>query len=469
MIRAPWTSSVASLLALVLLALSARVAMQMQPSSFKAFYCAGETMLDRANPYAIEPLRQCEQRVAPSALPSYAVEPAPLPGYALAPWAISALLPPVAARLLFVAILILALVSTSWAVGKLAGLDPALVALSLFAVWFLNVSFNELPPIATAGIALAALMLARGRPWLAALAAGAVAIEPHLALPLWISLFCFAAAMRVPLIAVGSALVIVDLAIGGPAQALGYFTQTLPAQALAEVHANDQYSLTHVVAIAGAGASTALRIGFLSYVVMAAAGIATARRLAARHGSEYLALVPPAFVLAGGTFLHDVQFLAALPLALVLLARTPRPNLVVATAAILLAVAWNEATSRFFLLISATSAFATAWIALPKTAARAAICTAVAVAAVVLLVAVNRLPGATGGPLPHPPAAAALVPGDQAARDWSVYVTSTPPLSTPTARTVVRKLPTWIGICLLAVFCIAYGRRRSQAAPEASG
>jgi hypothetical protein len=460
MIQAPRTSIVASVLALLLLALSARVAVQMQPSSFKAFYCGGRSVLDGVNPYAIEPLRECEHRVAAAALPPYAVEPAPLPGYALVPWALVATLAPAPALWLYFAILVLALASTSWAIGKLAALDPALVALSLFAVWFLNVSFNELPPIATAGIALAALMLAQRRPWLAALAAGAVAIEPHLALPLWISLFCFAPSLRLPLISVGAALALADLAIGGPATALGYFAQTLPAQAFSEVYANDQYSLTHLAAAAGVGASTALRIGVVSYLLMAGAGIVTAQRIARQSGSEYLALVPPAFVLVGGTFLHDIQFMAALPLALVLLGRTPAPNRVVAVAAILLAVAWNEATSRFFLLLSATSAFVTAWIAFPKSARRVAVCASVAVVAAVMVVAVNRLPAAPGAPLLDPPAAAALAPGDQAARAWSLYVTSSPALSTPTARTFARKLPTWTGACLLAAFCIAYGRRR---------
>ncbi len=458
---APRISIVASVLALILLALSVRVAVQMQPSSFKAFYCAGESVLERASPYAIEPLRACEHRVAPAALPAYAVEPAPLPGYALASWALAATLPSVVARSLYLAVLILALVATSWAVGKLAHLDPAVVTLSLFAVWFLNVSFNEIPPIATAGIALAALMLERRKPWLAGLAAGLVAMEPHLAVPLWIALFVVAKTTRVPLIVVGAALVVADIAIGGPAQAITYFVQTLPAQALSEVHANDQYSLTHVAAMAGVGAAGALRLGFVSYVVMAVAGIVVAQRIAARHGSEYLALVPPVFVLLGGTFLHDIQFFAALPLALVFLGRTPRPNLVAAAAAILLVIAWNEATSRFFLLLSATSAFATAWIALPKSAARPIVCTTVAIATLVLVIAVNRLPVAVGTPVSDPPAAATLDPSDQASRNWAVYVASSPPLSTPTARTVVRKVPTWAGVVLLAAFCLAYGWRRS--------
>ncbi len=461
MSKAPRISSVASVVALILLAYSVRVAVQVHPSSFKAFYCAGESVLERANPYAIEPLRACEHRVSPADLPSYAVEPAPLPGYALAPWALVAILPPLAARVLNLVTLIVALALTSWAVGRLSALDPALVALSLLAVWFLNVSFYEIPPIATAGIALAALMMARGRPWLAALAAGAVALEPHLALPLWIALFSFATETRVPLIVVGAVLAIADLAIGGPNQALSYFMQTLPAQALSEVSANDQYSLTHAMVMAGFGASTALRVGLVSYGVLTIAGIIAAQRIAARYGAEYLALVPPAFALVAGTFLHDLQFLAALPLALVLLARTPRPNLVVAAAAILLAVAWNEAVSRFFLLLSATSAFATAWIALPRTPARRAICAAVAVSAAALVFAVNKLPAAVGVPSPDPPAAASLHPGDLASRDWAIYVASSPPLSTPTARTVVRKIPTWAGACLLAIFSLVYGWRRT--------
>ncbi len=461
---------VATIVAVVVLVGSLAATHKLAPSSFKAFYCAGQSVVERADPYEIEPLRACEHRVAPNALPTYAVEPAPLPGYALAPWALVALLSPTAARLLYYALLIAALALTSFAVAKLAPIQPAHAMLALLSVWFLNLSFSEIPPITTACVALTALMLARNRPWLTAVFAAGVAFEPHLAVPLWIALLLFARTTRVPLVVVGIGLAIVDVAIGGPHQALEYFAQTLPAQALSEVFANDQFSLTHFAIGLGASVPAALRIGLLSYIFMIAAGIVVARRLAGQNAPEYLALVPPAFVLIGGTYLHDVQFYTALPLALVLLARSVRPSVLIACATLLLAVAWSEATSRLILALSATSVFAVAWAALPNRPLRAISCVAAALAAVTLVVALNRLPTAPGVTPSLPPVGAAFHPTDQTGLDWSTYLASDPALTKPSPRSSLRKVPTWAGAMLLVLFSIAcvFRRRPSgvRAPPE---
>src|SRR5580700_3565277 len=68
---------------------------------FNAFYCAGETIVHRADPYRNEPLGTCERSAGrPDFLeraPAYLAVPAPLPGYALAPFVLLALLPYAAA------------------------------------------------------------------------------------------------------------------------------------------------------------------------------------------------------------------------------------------------------------------------------------------------------------------------------------------------------------------------------------
>lgn len=440
----------ASVFGVALLVFALHGAHKLPPSSFKAFYCAGTAALQHRDPYTIEPLRSCERTVAPAALPAYAVEPAPLPAYALAPWMLAARLTPGAAQTAYITLLIAALAVLSWAISKLAPLEPTLVFVALLASWFLNLSYNELPPIATACIALCALMLARRRPWLAAIFAAGAAIQPHLALPLWIALVLFAPALRLPLVVAGVVLLAVDLLVGGPHGALEYLLQALPAQAVAEVHANDQYSLTHAAILAGLPMSIALRIGMLSYIAMLAAGVFVAQRLATRNAPEYLALVPPAFVLVGGTFVHDIQFFAALPLALVLLARGVRPNVILLCATVLLAVAWNEATGRLILLLSGASAFAVAWIALPRRSPRALLCGTIALAAMVFVIALNRVPTAVGTPT-QTPAAASVNPNDQAAIAWSAYIANTPALSTPSLRSLATKVPTWTGILLLAL------------------
>lgn len=437
---------------------------KLPPSSFKAFYCAGGALLHGRDPYDVEPLRACEHRVAPGALPAYAVEPAPLPGYALIPWSAAALLPPRAARALFAIALAAALVVTAAAVAALTGLDVVAIAIALLALWYLNLTFGEIPPIAVAGIAFSALMLRRGRPWAAAAGAGIAALEPHLAVPLWLSIALFAPRVRLPLLCVGIALLLLDIAAGGPHLAWEFASVALPAQARSEIFAADQFSLTHLVAIAGGSAGLALLAGTLSYVLMTLLGIAAARRLDGGHGNEYLALVPPAFVLIGGTFLHDLQFLAAMPLALVMLARG-RSKWISVLAAALLAVAWSEATSRLALLVSAASVFAVVWLASPPRPGRLVGPAAGALATAALIVALGHLPGVPRQPVPAE-AAVAVRAADPAARDWAIYLDSDSALTTTSPRSLTRKLPTWAGALLLLASTLALAaplRRRIEA------
>lgn len=439
---------------------------KLPPSSFKAFYCAGESLLHGRDPYEVEPLRACEHRVAPDELPAYAVEPAPLPGYALAPWAALALLPPQPARALFAIGLAAAMAITAAAIAAIASLDLVAVAIALAALWYLNLTFGEIPPFAVAGMAFAALMLRRGRPWGVAAGAAVAAIEPHLAVPLWLSLALFAPRVRVPLLVTGIALAIVSVAAGGPRIVWEFATVALPAQARSEIFAADQFSLTHLAAIAGASAGVALLAGTLSYVLMAALGIAVARRLSG-DAIEYLVLVPPAFVLIGGTFLHDLQFLAAMPLALVLLARNSRTKWLEALAAALLAVAWSEATSRLALLVSAASVFAVIWLAVPRRSGRIVWSAGGALAAAALVVALGRVPdGPRRAVAARPPVTVGA--HETAARDWAVYLASDAALTTSSARSLIRKAPTWAGALLLLSIALsaAVPARRPQAAPE---
>jgi len=77
---------------------------------FVAFYCAGETIANRANPYLQEPLSTCEHRVSlEGGAPYRTTIPAPLPPYALIPFAALSRLPFVIAYNVFSAISLLAL------------------------------------------------------------------------------------------------------------------------------------------------------------------------------------------------------------------------------------------------------------------------------------------------------------------------------------------------------------------------
>ena len=99
-----------------------------------------------------------------------------------------------------------------------------------------------------------------------------------------------------------AALLAADVAATGPATALAYFTTYLPVHAATEIVASDQYSLTHLLHVAGVGDRLAMAAGTLSYAVMTLLGIVAGWR-AARYLEmpSLIAFAPPAFALFGGS------------------------------------------------------------------------------------------------------------------------------------------------------------------------
>jgi hypothetical protein len=438
-----------------------------EPASFKAFYCAGKVLDLHGDPYLVEPLRSCEHSVSNDNFPQYAVEPAPLPNYALAPWALIARLPFRFALSAYFVLVIVALAAIGIGIAALTKLPLFWSTLPFLAQWLLNLRYGEIPPFATAGIVLCAWSIRAGRWWFAALSACLVALEPTLAVPLWLALLVFAARSRLPLIATGAALIALDVAIGGPARAIEYFSPVLPLQALSEVHANDQFSLTHQLALLGVSNSTAILLGSISYVVMIVIGMATAWRLSVATGSyEYLALAPPAFVLLGGTYVHDLQYMAALPLAIVLLAR--RNSTVLGISALLLAVTWSSGLSRIACLIAAVSAGGVAWIYAHQRShwvQAATICVTLAV--IVATFALNLRSEPTQ-PLSSPSASVSAT--TWAPIDWQIYLEASPSRTQPSIIDLSRKLPIWVAMILLLCdsLVITFGRAAPQTPPFAT-
>jgi hypothetical protein len=464
MVEIRWVPAIALAVALTGVALAFSWGSGLPPSSFKAFYCAGSVVEKGGDPYAVEPLRACEHAVAPHELPAYAVEPAPLPGYALAFTALLARTPFKFAHALYVLLAFVAFACIAVAVAGLTGLPPLAAALPFLSLWFLNVAYGEVPPFATAGIALCALALRRKQWWLAAVGASIAAVEPHVAAPLWLALFLFGGRVRAPLAILGSGLLLLDAAIGGPARAIEYFASVLPLQALSEIHANDQFSLTHALALMGSGDALALRLGSASYALMFGIGIAVTWQLRrAGAGIEYLALAPPAFVLLGGVFLHDLQYMAALPLAVVLFARKRTAPFALATA--LLCIPWAPGSSRLALTFMFVSLGAVIWIYCRRRSHAPWMSLATLGLLVIVLVAlVNAQPGAHGaGARP----ATNISANESASIVWRTYIESNPALSTPSARDIERKLPTWIAMLVLlgAVWEAGIARKRRTKIP----
>lgn len=458
--RLGWMS--AALLLALLGAFIAALALrdEIAPSSFNAFYCAGVAIDRGADPYLVEPLRSCEHAFAYVRLPSDAVdvvEPAPLPGYALAGMAILGRMPYNVAHATYLLIMLAALAATGLAVSRIAALPPLLATLPFVSLWFRNLAFGELPPVAaTAGIALCAWALYRGRSWLAAAAAAMVAVEPHVALPLWIALAASRASLRLPLAVMGAPLLALDIAIGGAGQALEYFVRALPAQAASEIHAADQFSLTHMLALAGVGDTTALQIGGLSYLLMIAAGVLVGHRLATGAGfAPYLALVAPAFALLGGTYVHDLQFIVALPLAVTVLAR--KSTWWRATAALLLCIPWTASASRLGMFLTLAAVCGVVALAARGHRLIAGAMAASLVTTFAILVYFTPPPRASAVFQRHLPGTAL------AAQEWREDVEAAPRNHGNSFASSRRKLPIWLGSAMLLALCCSAAYSRPQA------
>lgn len=135
------------------------------PHDFGAFYCAGNTVLHRRDPYRVEPLLDCERRLAVADRPwrtttNEEVIPVPLPGYDFVPLAAVAALPPHIAVLIFGVLLICATALKAYCVARMSSF-PALAA---FAIAFMAVTYTasrlgQLAPFAIAALTAAALLL----------------------------------------------------------------------------------------------------------------------------------------------------------------------------------------------------------------------------------------------------------------------------------------------------------------------
>ncbi len=326
--------------ALVLFLAGVTLAVKVFPSNARTFYCGGRTVAEHRDPYLVEPLRSCEHAIVPH--PGFdlnEVEPAPLPPFILAGLSVWARLPYGTAHVVWCAVLVGSVVVAALALARLTGFPTLYVLLALsFVDGLMNVGFGDVTPICVALLCVAAVAAERKAYRTSAIAAAAAMIEPHVALPACIALFIFAPATRIWLLSCAALLILASISALGSGESFEYFKAVLPAQALAEVSAPDQYSLTWLLHRIGASDSTALRFGTLSYLFMGVAGVALARRLALIYEYEsFIVLFAPAAVLLGGTFIHDIQMGAAMPAALLLASRARQLRGAIWATAILLA------------------------------------------------------------------------------------------------------------------------------------
>jgi hypothetical protein len=251
-------------------------------------------------------------------------------------------------------------------------------------------------------------------------------------------------------------LAIVSLAALGPATNFEYFTSVLPAHALSEASRDTQYSLTAVLFSLGAPESVALRMGLLWYGAMLALGTLVAGRLARKTGNNaFLACVPPAFAVFGGSFIHVTQIAAALPAAVLLISCVKKEQQsLVAIALLLLAVPWTWAISPALVI---APLFPVGYLAWHYWNGNARIALLAALAAAVLLGGLVGLAGAAPGVAAH--ARTLAIDPRLAEATWSNFTQKS---STNGIAAWMLRVPTWAGLLLLLTRAIAYAPREAR-------
>jgi hypothetical protein len=433
-------------------------------NDFPAFYCAGAALDQHASPYTLEPLRTCEHAIQHgSDLPARFVTPAPLPPYALDVFAILAALPYRIAAWLWFAFVAAACALLAATIARICNVPSGGVAAALLLPAALaSATIGQLPPLAVCAIALCGAALASADDALAAILACAATIEPHLGLPAVLGLFFFRPRTRWWLASGALAAACISIATVGLPGIAYYFGSVLPAQAHAELLSADQFSLSHVLAIAHLSSSAALLAGTLSYVTTLAAGIAIAPYCARRLGEAALVYVPCASVLVGGAFVHEIQLVAALPAAYLLLIRAAGAQqwagriAVAAVAAVPFTLASEHhvlldalaVACTFGALVSASTANAARVFPLWPSLAAAAFCVAVPLAAV----RAAHVPVS-----PAPAAVAAMRANANASDNWGAYLRSDPRYAAFQAGAEFAKTPAWLGLISLLVASLSMG------------
>lgn len=434
-------------------------AARLPAGAYEAFYCAGAVLGAGGDPYTVEPLASCESGLPYHARIGNFVEPAPLPPFVLAAFIPLARIPPAASFAVFAALVVAAGVVTVLALRALTGL-PWLMLGGAFLVGttYHDELQGELPALAIVALVCGALLLERERPRAAALVALGALTAPAVAAPALLALFAFVPKSRLTLVASGIGAVALSVAVAGPAALFEYFARVLPAQAAAETSAVDQYSLTWVLHMLGAGDRAAVAAGSLAYLAACVAGIALAFFLARRTGRRaFLLLAPPAFAVIGGSYVHDIQLPIALPAALLLFTVAgERPRVALVAAIAILASVWGDGVT------TVASALAIACVVAGAAGATRGVAAGVLFAAAAVLVA--RLPA--GDSVAHTVSLARHPGGELASQPWAEFVRTTD-YGRLTARLLVEKIVYFSASLTIAAMVVAEALRRSGAGATA--
>jgi len=414
---------------------------------FQDFYCAGEAVDQHADPYRYEPLHRCEHRVNTSdayRLDRNRIVPAPIPPYDLPPFELAARTGFPAARTIDAIAITVAVVA---AIGGLALIgipfDVAALALVLPAGYLL-LDAGQIVPFALVALVFCGVALARRRDAIAGVLAALTMIEPHLGLPVCISVLLLVPRSRLPLLLLGVLMALAGVLIVGPADAIEYVARVLPAQGAAEAGYPYQYSLTYLLVTAGVPSGAALIAGQVSYAALLALGIWLGSKLAnTLQRRELVAYLPAACGIIGGAYVHMVDLAMAVPAALVLATYSRAVSRTIATLALcLLAVPWIDVwiTKKLFL----SSLFVVAAILFRQGLTPAlSIGAFTAIAAAIYCFELRPPSPFTVLTVMAPPRSS-----DLAQQAWRAYVLG---LRTAPIPWLTIKIPTWAALCGLLV------------------
>lgn len=391
--------------------------------------------------------------------------PAPFPGYALAFFALFAALPYIAACALWLALLLASSAGSCVALARLTGTQiSAGVAVLAIPLAVIVLPYGELSSIELCALLWLAVAI-RARRWTwASVWAAVAAIVPHVGIPALIGIFVWEARMRWRIAAIAVAFGLLDVFAGGAQAAIAYVTNVLPAHTLSEIAGVNQYGLTWALYASGVSGTVAVRAGEVSFAAMLLAGVIAAGALVRRSGDNaYAALIPPAFAVFGGSFMHYTEIIVALGAATLLCVRvTDRRRGLFAAALLLLALPWLSILGQPQIIAAFPLAGAAiAWMVCGFDA-RIALRFALGTLAIcgVILICANHY-----GPALHAPGALTL-DDSLAQASWAKFVGAV--RSSAGAVWWIAKAPTWLGLALLTTACGYALRGARTPQPEVS-
>lgn len=435
-----------------------------QMYDFDVFYCAGDAVDRHRDPYTYEPVHACEHAVSPLNVlrdNRALAMPALQPPYTLPPYMALARLDFGRAMVVYGAAIVVALLLAIFALARTGvPLDVAALALVLPA-GYVELEAGQIVPFALLFLVLCGAALAHRRDALAGVCAALTAIEPHLALPVALSVLLFVPKARITLVATLAFLACIGLFVTGPAVAVEYVFHVVPLQAASEVGFPYQYSLAFALAQIGVPAALALSLGTASFAAFVVAGLWIAPRLAGSlRRRELLAFFPAATAVMGGVYVHSVELCVAVPAATVLAATlTGWKRNASAAALCALVVPWIAVWSVKKLFALSVLLCIVLLIRLQVDPA-CAVATVAALAAAIYTLELRppALPDAFRNALP-------FAAGSLTGIEWAAFVKT---LRTADPHWLAVKLPTWAALLTMIGAAIAQLRASNEPAADVS-